>query len=316
MNGESDVEVEDVLRARLRTLDRIAITPYSALRGRAVRRPSSPGAFVLAAAAIVLIVLGAVVGERLRESRSMTPGSAVASGDCGARTSQLDASGHLVGVAKDSTTILIRPLSDVRSETETWFDWYMTGTGVLAVYAESADGSRIAATYNEPTGQDSFLVRLALPTAGCWQLHSERSGGKLSGDVWLHVLSPGAAAPSPNYANLDCSATSARDVAGRVIGTTRDSTAILVTMPADVRADTELTFNWEMTAGSLEASPLTVYAQFGDGLRITPNVIERIGPDDFIVRLVFPKPGCWRLHSERIGGKLSGDLWIQIFSPR
>ncbi len=315
MKAKPDIELEDAFRARLHDLDGVAVTPYAALRQRASKRRSSSRAFALAAAAIVLITLGAIVGDRLRESRSVMPGSAaVANSDCGARTSQLDASGHLVGVAKDSTTILIRPLSDVRSETETWFDWYMTGTGPLAVYAESAGGSRIAPTYSEPVGQDSFLVRFPLPTAGCWQLHSERSGGKLSGDVWLQVLAPGASAMSPNYANVDCSATSWRDPAGRLIGTTRDSTAILVTVPADVRAGIELTFNWQMTSG--EASPLIVYAQFGDGSRIAPNSIARVGPDDFIVRLVFPKPGCWRMHSDRIGGKLSGDVWIQVLSTR
>jgi len=311
MHGEPEDELEDALRAQLRDLDLVAVTPYVALRQRASKRRSPRRSFAVAAGAVVVILIGATVGDRLRESRSVTPSSAaVANGDCGARTSQLDASGRLVGVAKDSTTILIRPLSEVRSETDTWFDWYMTGGGLLAVYAESADGSRIAPTFNEPVGHDSFLVRFRLPGAGCWQLHSERSGGQLSGDVWLQVLAPGAATASPNYANVDCGATSPRDAAGRLIGTTRDSTAILVTGPADVGAGTDLTFTWQMTSG--DASPLIVYAQHADGSRIAANSIEPLGSDDFVVRLVFPKPGCWRLHSDRIGGKLSGDVWIQV----
>jgi hypothetical protein len=315
MNGKPDVDVEDRLRARLRELDGVAVAPYAALRERAGRPRASSRGFALAAVAVVLVIFGAIVGDRLRESRSFNAGSpAAANGDCGAQTSQLDASGRLVGVAKDSTTILVRPLAEVRSETETWFDWYMTGTALLTVYAQSEDGSQIAPSFIEPTGQDSFLVRFMFPKAGCWQLHSERAGGKLSGDVWLQVLAPGAAAGGPSYGNVDCSATSWRDPAGRLMGTTRDSTAILVNVPAEVRAGIENTFDWQMTSG--ETSPLTVYAQYGDGSRITPSIIETVGPDDFRVQLAFPQPGCWRLHSERIGGKLSGDVWLQVLPAR
>jgi hypothetical protein len=249
---------------------------------------------------------------------SAEPFPVAANGDCGAQTSQRDAMGHLVGVTKDTTTILVSPLSDPRPEVETWFDWYMTsspGTAPLTVYPQYGDGSRIAPSLIMPTGPERFLVGLVFPKSGCWRLHSERAGGKLSGEVWLQVLARGAAAASPNYANADCSATSRRDATGRLIGTTGDSTAILVGVPAEVRPEVEITFDWHMTSSGL-ASPLTVYAQYGDGSRITPASIETVGPDDFRVQLAFPKPGCWRLHSERIGGKLSGDVWIQVLPSR
>ncbi|MDQ6871980.1 MAG: hypothetical protein M3037_08185 [Gemmatimonadota bacterium] len=312
MNGEPNIRVEDRLRVRLRELDAITVFPYATPTERVGRPRSSVPAVAVAVVGAALIVLGAIVGNQLRESQRLAPGGTAAQSDCGARTSQLDAAGRLVGVSKDSTTILVRPLAEVRSDTETWLDWYMTGTALLSVYAQSEDGSRIEPSFNEPIGQDAFLVRLAFPKGGCWQLHAER--GKVGGDLWLQVLAPGALAGSPNYANIDCSATSWRDPAGRLMGTTRDSTAILVSVPAEVRATIENAFDWEMTSG--EASPLTVYAQYADGSRVAPRSIETLGSDTFRVRLVFPKSGCWRLHSERIGGKLSGDVWVQVLPVR
>jgi hypothetical protein len=319
MNGKPDVELEDRLRARLRELDGVAVAPYTVLRERAGRpRGASRGFAFTAATVILVIVVGAIVGDRLRESRSFNAGSpAAANGDCGAQTSQRDSTGHLVGVSKDTTTILVLPLSVARPEVDTWFDWYMTsapGTAPLDVYAEYGDGSRIPPTLVMQTGPDRFLVRLAFPKSGCWRLHAERAGGTLSGDIWLQVLAAGATA-SADYANADCSATSRRDATGRLIGTTGDSTAILVSAPPDLRAGAEITFAWYMTSGGL-ASPFTVYAQYGDGSRVTPRSIETVGPDDFRVHLAFPKPGCWRLHSERIGGKLSGDVWLQVLPSR
>lgn len=318
MNGKPDVDVEDRLRARLRELDGVAVAPYAALRERAGRPRRSSRGFALAAGAVVLVILGAIVGDRLRESRSFNAGSpAAANGDCGAQTSQLDSVGNLVGLTRDTTTILVRPLSDVRPDVETWFDWYMTsapGTLPLTVYAQYGDGSRITPTLIMATGPDRFLVRLVFPKPGCWRLNSERAGGKLSGDVWLQVLATGAAAASPSYASADCSATSRRDATGQLIGTTGDTTEILVGAPAEVRAGVEIVFDWHMSSG--ERSPLVVYAQYGDGSRITPSSIETAGQDDFVVHLAFPKPGCWRLHSGRIGGKLSGDIWIQVLPSR
>jgi len=55
---------------------------------------------------------------------------------------------------------------------------------------------------------------------------------------------------------------------------------------------------------------LTVYAQYGDGSRVTPSLVEQVDADDFRVHLTFPKSGCWRLHSQRV--KDSGDVWIQV----
>jgi len=267
------------------------------------------------------VILGAIAGDRLRESKSFNAGSpAGANGDCGAQTSQLDSAGNLVGVTKDATTILVRPLSEVRTGVETWFDWYMTaapGSSPLSAYAQYGDGSRIAPSLIMPTGPDRFLVRLVFPTSGCWRLNSERAGGKLSGAVWLQVLPPGATAASPSYAIADCSATSRRDATGRLIGTTGDTTTIVVGAPAIVRAGVEVTFEWYMPwpVGPFDAtSALMVYAQYGDGSRVAPSLVEQVDADDFRVHLAFPKSGCWRLHSQRV--KDSGDVWIQVLPSR
>jgi hypothetical protein len=317
MNSEIDFELEDRLRARLRELDGIALAPYATLRERAPRPSSSAWLYGLAGAAVVLIVIGAIVNNQLRGSHPITPASGAAgTDDCGAQTSQFDAVGHLVGVTKDSTTILVRPLADLRPEIESWFDWYMTsdpGDAALTVYAQQGDRPKVAPTLIAPTGANTALVRFVFPQPGCWRLHAERAGGTLSGDLWVQVLPTGTAA-SPNYASADCSATSRRDAAGLLIGTTQDSTEILVGAPAEIRASIETTFDWQMLSG--EASPLTVYAQYGDGSRVAPLSIETLGLDHFRVRLAFPRAGCWRLHSDRIGGKLSGDVWVQVLPIR
>jgi len=317
MNGEHDFDMEDRLRARLRELDGVAVAPYAVLRQRGRRPRGSTRALAVGAAAVVLIIFGAIAGDRLRAAQSLigTSGQA-ASVDCGAQASQRDGLGHLVGVTKDATTILVTPLSIPQPRVDMWFDWYMTsspGTAALTLYAQAEDGSRIAPTSIMDTGPDRFLVELAFPRAGCWRLHSERAGGQLSGDIWLPVGASGAIT-TPNYANADCSATSRRDSTGRLIGMTADSTAILVGAPSQVRATIETTFEWQMTSG--EASPLTVYAEYGDGSRVAAHGIETVSPDNFRVRLTFPNAGCWRLHSERIGGKFSGDIWIQVLPSR
>jgi hypothetical protein len=63
-------------------------------------------------------------------------------------------------------------------------------------------------------------------------------------------------------------------------------------------------------------APLTVYGEHPDGSRLDPRSIDATSRDDYIVRMLFPKAGCWRLHSERENGKLSGDLWLTVLPAR
>lgn len=107
---------------------------------------------------------------------------------------------------------------------------------------------------------------------------------------------------------------SLRDEAGALIGSTRDSTTISVRTPVEIRATTETTLSWHMTGGL--TAPLTVYGEHPDGSRLDPRSIDAISQDDYVVRIRFPKAGCWRLHSERANGKLSGDLWLTVLPAR
>lgn len=311
--GDPWVEVEDRLRAGLRELDAIPLAPYGALRERAAKRASRPASLAVLAVAVALIVVGAIAGEWLRDSRHAATGSSTAtSGDCGAQTSQIDSMGRLVGLTNDSTTILVGTFSAPAPQAETFFFWHMTSPRVtpLSVWAQLGNEPQVAPTSIETVGPDDFVVRITFANAGCWRLHSERADGALRGDVWLQVLTDGAIG-APGYTNADCSRLSRHDASGRLLGTTIDSTTILVGTPAEVRPGMDLTFQWHMTSGLL-GDPLSVYAQYGDGTRVRPRLIETVGPDDFLVRVTLPIAGCWRLHSERTGGKLSGDVWLQV----
>jgi hypothetical protein len=59
-------------------------------------------------------------------------------------------------------------------------------------------------------------------------------------------------------------------------------------------------------------APLTVFAEHADGARVNARSIDAISQDEYLVRILFPKAGCWRLHSERLNGKLSGDIWLAV----
>src|SRR5438132_107653 len=80
---------------------------YAAPTERVGRRRSSVSAVAVAVAVVgALIVLGAIVGNQLRESQGLAPGRHCGAEQLRARTCQLDAAGRLVGVSKDGTTIL------------------------------------------------------------------------------------------------------------------------------------------------------------------------------------------------------------------
>src|SRR5687768_8670404 len=106
------------------------------------------------------------------------------------------------------------------------------------------------------------------------------------------------------------------DSDGRIIGATGDSTKIRVAVPAPVRARTEVRLDWHMTAGP-GALPLTMYAERAElsepSVRLQPRAIEPADSgDDYAVYITFPDAGCWRMHGERLGGKLSGDVWLPV----
>ena len=103
---------------------------------------------------------------------------------------------------------------------------------------------------------------------------------------------------------------------GRLIGATRDSTKIRVAVPASVRAGTEVRLDWHMTSGP-GTSPLTMYAERAElseaTVRVQPRTIEPAdSADDYAVYITFPDAGCWRMHGERAGGKLAGDVWLPV----
>jgi hypothetical protein len=116
------------------------------------------------------------------------------------------------------------------------------------------------------------------------------------------------------------SQTSARDTDGALVGSTLDSTTIRVGAPQEIRVDLETTFQWQMTGNSTfnlyaEApnGPVGAYGRFP---RVDPSAVEVTGSDSWSVRMTFPAAGCWRLHSERAGGKLAGDVWINVLPRR
>ncbi|MDQ6876186.1 MAG: hypothetical protein M3082_00500 [Candidatus Dormibacteraeota bacterium] len=320
MNDRRVEDLDEEMRLRLHELDGVAVTPYGVLRARAEQPRRAHPTFTVALAAVVLIVLGAIAGDSLRDSRlSAVTSSIPANGDCGAQTSQRDALGRFVAVTNGSTTMLVQPLSELRPHADTWFAWYRpagTGTDAVIVYAQSMDGSRLTPSLVE-SARDMYLTRIQFPKPDCWRLHAESVGGAISGDLWLQVLAEGAIA-NPTYAIADCSATSPRDTNGRLIGATLDTTTIRVGTPPQVRADEPVSFDWQMTSGEYwaDVSPLNVYAEYGDGTRVIALSIENTGIDAYRVQLVFPKPGCWRLHSERVGGKISADTWLQVLPRR
>jgi hypothetical protein len=115
---------------------------------------------------------------------------------CGAERSVRDTDGTLVGSTLDSTTVRVAAPQGIRATAETTFRVLMTGGTPFKVYAEQPRGpfgawgrlSRVAPRTVEPVGNDTWMVRMTFPTPGCWRLHTEIAGGKLSGDVWVDVL--------------------------------------------------------------------------------------------------------------------------------
>jgi hypothetical protein len=146
--------------------------------------------------------------------------------------------------------------------------------------------------------------------------------------VVLTTVLAGACASSPalteqaakSPTTVSCgSQTSGRDVDGALVGSTRDSTTIRVGAPQEIRVALETTFQWRMTGNST----FKVYAEAPDGPvgawgrlpRVDPSAVEVVDGDTWTVRMSFPAAGCWRLHSERAGGKLAGDVWVNVL-PR
>ena len=104
------------------------------------------------------------------------------------------------------------------------------------------------------------------------------------------------------------------DADGRLIGATGDSTKIRVAVPASVRAGTEVRLDWHMTSPPGTA-PLAMYAERSElrGVTVQPRTIEPAASgDDYAVYITFPDAGCWRMHGERAGGKLAGDVWLPV----
>jgi hypothetical protein len=71
-----------------------------------------------------------------------------------------------------------------------------------------------------------------------------------------------------------------------------------------------------MTSGPGTA-PLTMYAERAElgtsTARVQPRKIDPTGSEnDYAVYITLPEPGCWRMHGERAGGKLSGDVWVSV----
>ena len=133
-----------------------------------------------------------------RATPEVTVTSAVDTPPCGPERSQRDAASLLVGTTGDSTSIRVGAPSEVRAGAESTFEWHMTGNenDTLIVYAEQPAGPvgawgrlpRVDPVAIEPISRDTWVVRLTLPAAGCWRLHSGRAGGKLAGDIWIDVL--------------------------------------------------------------------------------------------------------------------------------
>jgi hypothetical protein len=126
-------------------------------------------------------------------------GATSAASACGSRASSADADGRLIGATLDSTKIRVAVPSPVRAGAEVRLDWHMTsgpGTAPLTMYAERAVLGiftvRVQPRRVEPAGSENdYTVYITLPEVGCWRMHSERAGGKLSGDIWLPVVAAG-----------------------------------------------------------------------------------------------------------------------------
>jgi hypothetical protein len=109
---------------------------------------------------------------------------------------------------------------------------------------------------------------------------------------------------------------STADSDGRLIGATGDSTKIRVAVPASIRPGTEVRLDWYMTSGPGTA-PLTMYAERAElgtsTAQVQPRKVDPVGSEhDYAVYITLPEGGCWRMHGERAGGKLSGDIWVSV----
>jgi hypothetical protein len=129
------------------------------------------------------------------------------------------------------------------------------------------------------------------------------------------VRAPTAA---PAAADACGSWASPADFDGRLIGATADSTKIRVRVPAGLRAGTEVRLDWHMTSGPGTA-PLTMYAERANlrssTARVQPRRIDPVDSEnDYAVFITLPEAGCWRMHGERGGGKLSGDIWMSVLA--
>jgi hypothetical protein len=143
------------------------------------------------------LVLALVAGLATACGATFGPAAANPAADlCSADRSVRDTDDTLVGSTLDSTTTRVAAPQEIRATTETTFRVLMTGVSPLNVYAEQPGGPvgawgrlpRVDASTLEPVGNDTWMVRMTFPTAGCWRLRTERAGGKLSGDVWVDVL--------------------------------------------------------------------------------------------------------------------------------
>jgi len=140
--------------------------------------------------ASVLALLLVSCGGSAEQARTM---STTAADACGSSASPADSDGRLIGATRDSTEIRVAIPADLHAGTEVRLNWHMTsspGTTALAIYAERAElgtsTARVQPRQVEPVdSENDYAVYITLPEAGCWRMHGERAGGKLSGDIWV-----------------------------------------------------------------------------------------------------------------------------------
>jgi hypothetical protein len=143
---------------------------------------------VLIASALALLLVSC--GGSAERPRTV---STTAADACGSWASPADSDSRLIGATRDSTEIRVAIPADLRAGTEVRLDWHMTsspGTTALAMYAERAElGTSTARVQprrvEQVDSENDYAVYITLPEAGCWRMHGERAGGKLSGDIWL-----------------------------------------------------------------------------------------------------------------------------------
>jgi plastocyanin len=184
MSVDSDLELEDRLRARLRQLNSVEITPYAVLRDGGHRDSSSMPLLFATAGILVAIVIGAQLFERVRET---VPASL---SRCGVRATSAPGAASTPNVAP---SLPIATAND-RVVIEVWADCIRPATvtarpGQLIQWqaAEAGIEPELVLEDGTPLGQVRHVLEVRLTQPGTYRYHV-RSAPGVTGTVVVESL--------------------------------------------------------------------------------------------------------------------------------